>query len=75
MKPIERKCKEYCKEYPCNKRECGKGLWINNNGEYEMIDADRYQKIRLKERKQRWYEPMETKVNLDVFNRTKLNIR
>ena len=63
MKPSERKCKKYCKDYPCNRTECHRKLGWKNNGDITMLSDKDSAKETTRMKWNIWYEDRVTVVN------------
>lgn len=68
-KPLERNCKRYCSEYPCNKTECNMKKMFIDNGNIFMGEGN---KLDYKMAYNNWKGDTECMLNNDTFTRRKL---
>lgn len=72
MKPLERHCIKLCKDYPCDKVECGRVKGYKNGGPIQMVDEqfaynwNKHIKVRL------FRESRATKENGNNFERARM---
>ena len=71
LKPLERDCKRYCAEYPCNKQECSMRKLIKGN---KIVMGDKFicDKLDSNMKWKNWNNKGECIFNNDAFTRRKL---
>ena len=63
-KPLEKRCKMYCSEYPtCNKTSCDRSILFLHGKKTVMADKAITNKLTTKIRKEIWYNSWNTRIN------------